>query len=95
MPGQDDQWYTNKDLHEQIMELANDLADLSTELKLTREVVRKYNGLRQDLLELTQRINSMEKRSEGRASAGQAIRDWGGWIVAMITFLLAISGVMK
>lgn len=74
-------WYNNKELFEMIQGLRDDLQE-------TRTVVRKYNGIRKDLSEVMIRLTSIEQQRVGKNKIGQAIREWGGWIVAILTLII-------
>lgn len=88
----DDQWYTNRDLFEMVQKLADDTKDLRSELRITREAVRKYNNLRETIDNVAERIDAIEQQAVGRYTVGKAIREWGGWIIAVVTFLYLIFG---
>lgn len=79
----DKQWYTNRDLFELINELKLDLQE-------TRQMIRQYNGLREELADVEKRLSDMESRAKGRNSVGKAIREWGGWVFALITLLVLL-----
>lgn len=97
MPDEKGQWYTNRDLFERISEMQTDFHDLRSEMRETRSLMRQYNGLREelgvireDVDDVGRRMSDMEARAEGRNSVGSAIREWGGWIIAVITFILLL-----
>lgn len=77
------QWYTNKDLFEQIN-------SLSKEMQVTRNIIKKYNGLREKLGQVEEKVNHIESLTKGKQSIGLAIREWGGWIFALITLAILI-----
>jgi len=80
-----DQWYTNKDLFEQIMELQQDM-------KETRSVINKCNDLYEKVNYLKVRIDQVEYRRLNKTDFVNSIRQWGGWIFALITLIfLAIK----
>jgi len=88
-------WYTNKELFEMLLGvkqevsgLRADVAALRSELTATRESLRQYNGLRE-------RLQALEHQAIGRASIGRSIREWGGWIIAILSFALSVFKVMK
>ena len=72
----EEQWFSNKDIYLMVQ-------DLTIELQETREAVKSYNGLRQDLNWCMQQIQSNIGMSTGREIVWAAIRDWGGWFVAI------------
>ena len=71
-----EQWYTNKEIYEMVRELTN-------ELQKTQEAVKAYNGLKKDLNWCMQQIQNDIGLSTGREIVWAAIRDWGGWFVAI------------
>jgi len=77
----DGQWYTNKDL----FELINELSD---EMRETRSMIRQYNGLREKVDAVEKKVDVMEARAKGRSSVGKAIREWGGWFIAVISLII-------
>lgn len=80
----DEKWYTNKDLFEMIQELKVDMQAMCQELKQTREIVAKYNSLRQ-------RLDAIELKAAGRSAVSRAIREWGGWLVGVLSFLFTLK----
>lgn len=91
----DGQWYTNKDLFEQINGIQTEFRDLRSEMRETRTMIRQYNGLReivddvkQHNIEIERKVDDIEARAEGRSSVGKAIREWGGWIIAIISLII-------
>lgn len=78
------EWYTNRDLYEMIQHLKAEIMTLSGELRATQEAIRRYNNLRADLENVMMRVHAIEQQAAGRASVGRAVREWGGWIVAIV-----------
>ena len=74
--GNTEQWYTNKEIYEMVRELTN-------ELQKTQEAVRAYNNLKKDLTWCMEQIQSNIGMSTGREIVWAAIRDWGGWFIAL------------
>lgn len=81
------QWYTNKDLFELIGELQKDMQE-------TRTTIRKYNGLYKKLAEVKTTVDDMQAQQKGRQSVGSAIRNWGGWIFGLASFLVLLSKIL-
>lgn len=79
-----EQWFSNKDLYEQINGMKTDFLVLQQELKQTREEIKKYNNLRKDLYETQMTVRQMQSVEEGKSILSTAIREWGGWIVAIL-----------
>lgn len=85
-----EQWYTNKELFEQLNAMQKDFHDLRSEMRQTREVIKKYNGLREEIGMMKEKIHRMEARAQGRLSVSEAIRNWGGWLFALVTLIILI-----
>ncbi|WP_337970134.1 hypothetical protein [Virgibacillus salexigens] len=88
--GEQGQWYTNKDLFEQINSVQGEFRDLRNEMKETRNVIKKYNGLREELGVVKEKVERIQAKTEGRKSVAEAIRLWGGWLFAFITLVVLI-----
>lgn len=108
-------WYNNKELFEKIQELRDMLTEeipelksnfksMQTELKSTKEVIKKYNGLREDLgtvkSELKEElgvvkndVKALGDRIETKEKIkGKTKKDWQwtlGWIVGLAGILLS------
>lgn len=87
-----DPWYTNRDLFEMIN-------SLKSEINQTTSLLRQYNGLggRMDRLEqaLLQMVKTQEDcmtRQSERVTIGKAVREWGGWIIAVVGFGAKLLG---
>lgn len=85
-----EQWYTNKQLFEQIMAIQNDFRDLRGDLKETRAIIKQYNGLRKEVGELQKQVNALQNQKTGARSVWEGIKEYSGWIVAMIFALWQI-----
>lgn len=77
-------WYSNKELFELISELKDDL-------KETRHIIKQYNGLREKIEEVQDKVKHIETLTEARSGFGQSVRDWGGWIFGFVTLLVLLS----
>jgi len=85
------EWYSNKELFDMIQ-------SLKEEMTQTRSVIKRYNGLRQDMMESYQKINQNEEKineientEKGKHELAEAIRKWGGWFVAIASLIYAIT----
>lgn len=85
-----EQWYTNKELFEKILDMRTEFASLRSEMKETRETIKKYNGLREQIENLRQEVNQMKAKASGKATVFQGIREWGGWVVAILMLVITI-----
>jgi len=90
-----EQWYSNKELHEKITDLRDALKDLKSDLEITRVAVKKYNNLhaalngvevKVDIIE--KKVNDAEQEAKVKGNIGRSIREWGGWIIAIVSLAL-------
>lgn len=81
--GDKDQWYTNKELFEQIIALQQ-------EMRETRAIIKKYNGLYEKVHEVQQKVQKIEAESKGKRDLSETIREWGGWLFAFITLIILL-----
>jgi hypothetical protein len=102
---QQQEWYSNKQLFEMIqnmtvdfskkiqvmtLDFAQQTGGLKSELEETRRIIREYNGLRKSLNEVCDKVGAMEEKGHGKKELGENIRNWGGWIIALIMFILSV-----
>ena len=71
-----------------MLSMKDDIQSLRAEMRETREIIRRYNGLREELYKVKDKVEEMEAKSQGKNAVFEAIRNWGGWIVAILTFLI-------
>ncbi len=90
MPSNNEPWYNNKELFEMFQTLKDDVKDLSSELKTTRDIIIKYNGLREALDSLKSKVEAMENQTKGKTIFGTSLREWTGYILALVMFILSI-----
>lgn len=90
-----EEWYTNKQLFEMVQGLKDDMAETRVELAATRESVRRYNGLREDLQSVKERVDAIEQQGIGRSKVGTAIRDWGAVLLGLGSLAVAIMALWK
>jgi len=76
-------WYSNKDLYEMMVNLSKRLESTDAELAKTQTLIRDYNGLRERLQTCEQRIGE----SVGQSKGGQAM--WG-YVIGGIGVLMAL-----
>lgn len=82
------EWYSNKELFEQIQALRGEMQE-------TRNLIKQYNGLREEYRDLKGEVEAVqelmgkiEAESVGKNKVFEAIRNWGGWTVAIIALVL-------
>lgn len=88
-----DNWYSNKDIYEMVQ-------GLGKELQETRSAIKKYNGLHEviakaclNIADVDKRLLSIEQQALGKYKLGEIIRQWGGWLLAVLTFWYAFGRV--
>lgn len=83
------EWYSNKQLYEMMVDLSKGLEATNMELAKTQVMIKEYNGIRERLTQCEQEI----ALTRGRESGG---KDMWGYIVGAIGVLLAlISAYMR
>lgn len=80
---ENNQWYTNKDLFEQINAL-------QAEMRETRAIIKRYNGLYEKLDNVKKKVDRIESEQQGRNEIKEAIRQWSGWIFGLVTLIILI-----
>lgn len=87
-----DKFYSNREIYEMLMAEKDERLKLSEELKLTRQYIQKYNGLREEIYKQGLRINELEgkqisnqSQKSGQLAVGDAIIKWSGWVGMLIT----------
>lgn len=96
------QWYTNKELYEMINDFKLSLTQTKIEMQNTQKelletqkLVREYNGLRRELMDTRRRVEAWEQRARGRMAVADGIRAWGGWILAILSFVWTLYKTLK
>lgn len=81
------EWYSNKDLYEMMVDLSKGLEATNAELAKTQTMIRDYNGLRG-------RLDGCEKRLEEVCGQSKGGKDMWGYVVGSIgvlSFILSIA----
>lgn len=76
-------WYSNKELYEMMVNLSKGLEKTNAELAKTQVLIRDYNSLRE-------RLDNCEKRVDEIFGAGKGGKDMWGYVVGGIGLLLAL-----
>lgn len=71
------EWYTNKELYEMMVELSKGLEHTNLELSKTQVMIREYNGLRA-------RIEECEKKQRESTGKSAGNKDMWGYIVGAL-----------
>lgn len=87
-----EQWYTNKELFEKIEKLSVDISGLRIEMKETKTLIRDYNGLRENINEVNERMRAVEKRMDTNTSNR---KEYIGYIIAAISTLFLLLNYLK
>lgn len=88
MTEEKDQWYSNKDLYEMMVNLSKELEKTNAELEKTQLLIRDYNGLRE-------KVNDVAKKIEEICGKGVGGKDMWGYIVGGIGVLLAVASFLS
>ena len=83
MDEKEKEWYSNKELFEQIQGLRVDLTE-------TQQAVKKYNNLHAAVCDHEERLNAIDNRGEGKQSVEAAILRWLPAIIAFIALIVSI-----
>ena len=97
------------DWKEMSTELRQELHLVKSEMQETREAVRKYNGLHEKLARARQENADTKKAvdeiikiqaacmsaKKERSSVGKGIREWGGWLMSVVMFLITLWALTK
>jgi len=89
LPSEKEQWYSNKELYEMMVDLSKGLEKTNAELEKTQVLIRDYNDLRQ-------KINDCEKalfEGHGKEAGGKNV--WGYIVGAIGIASFVLSLVMK
>lgn len=79
--GEEQQWYTNRELFEMI-------GDLRSELAETRRIIREYNGLRKQLNDVCIEVAAMKAEGAGKNKLAGGI----SMSIGIVGALIGIAG---
>lgn len=83
-------WYSPKDLFEMIQSLKLELVTTTQEMRQTRQIIGKYNGLREEIEQCKDEIQEIKNKEKGKMDFGKSIREWGGWLIALVSLILVL-----
>lgn len=86
-----EQWYTNKELYEFMVDLSKKFESLSAELGKTQVMIRDYNGLREKINEVDDCIKALQGQQQGNREGS---RDMWGYLIGGIGFVVALLSVV-
>ncbi len=84
-----DNFYTNREIYEMLMDEKDARLKLTQELSLTRESIKKYNGLLERTVNHEERLRVLEDKDtekEGKVKLWDGIKNYSVWIIGLITF---------
>lgn len=84
MTEEKNQWYTNKQLFEMLQELQRQMGKLSLEMQKTTTLIRDYNGLRE-------KVNDLEEKIAGILGKTTGGKDMWGYVIGALGLAAAIA----
>lgn len=88
--GDGKEWYSNKELFEQLTAFKSEFQDLRAEMRETRTIIKRYNGLREKIEHVEEKIGTLQAKAKGRSSVWSDIRVWGSLMLAFVSVFYAI-----
>ena len=82
-------FYSNREIYEMLMGEKDERLKLTQELSLTRESIKKYNGLLEKTVNHEERLRVLEDKDtekEGKNKLWEGIKGYSVWIIGLITF---------
>lgn len=84
-----DKFYSNREIYEMLMGEKDERLRLTQELSLTRESIKKYNGLLEKIVNHEERLRTLEDKDtekEGKNKLWDGIKNYSVWIIGLVTF---------
>lgn len=85
-------WYNNKQLYEMIDTFKKEVMELNLEMKETKVLIRDYNGLRENINAVNDKIISVEKEIETYKNSK---KEYIGYFIASISILFLLLNYFK
>lgn len=79
----DRQWYTNRDLFELINELQG-------ELRETKLIIKRYNGLYEKVGSVEKRMSTIEVEQRTKLKSQDRFIKWSGYIFGLVSVIVTI-----
>lgn len=90
-----EQWYSNKDLYEMMVDLSKGLEQTNAELLKTQTMIRDYNGLREEVGEYRKEVaENCKAIAEIRTERKTTLTMWGvitGGILFIFSLLTYVN----
>jgi len=90
-----EEFFSNRELFEmfsdEIESLLQDVDELKSDLQSTRKAVKKHHNLREQIGHIDERLSGVEdreKKSTGKFELLDSVKEYGIWIVAILSLLL-------
>ncbi|GMQ60346.1 hypothetical protein AN1V17_47460 [Vallitalea sediminicola] len=77
---------SQKEFYEAIQKVTKETNDLTIAMTETKTLIRDYNGLRQTINDVDDRVQKLENRDDNKKN----YREYIAWLVALVNTLLAI-----
>jgi len=84
------EWYSNKDLHNYIIQLFKKFDNLSNKLDETSDKIDEYNGLRDDIQDYKAELEEIKNKKKGKLEFAHWFIRWCGWRIAILSLGLTI-----
>ena len=84
-----DKFYSNREIYEMLLDEKDERLKLTQELSLTRESIKKYNGLLEKTVNHEERLRALEDKDtekEGKNKLWDGIKNYSVWIIGLVTF---------
>ncbi|WP_273327867.1 hypothetical protein [Vallitalea guaymasensis] len=82
---------TQKEFYEAIQKVTKETNDLTIAMTETKTLIRDYNGLRQTINDVDDRVQKLENDKDNKKN----YREYIAWLVALVNTLLAIVMSIK
>ncbi|GKX27800.1 hypothetical protein SH1V18_02800 [Vallitalea longa] len=82
---------SQKEFYETMQRVTKEISDVTIEMAETKTLIRDYNGLRQTINDVGDRVQKLENSRNNKKEYRQYI----GWLVGIISTLLAISAYIQ
>ena len=82
---------TQKEFYEAMQKVTKETNDLTIAMTETRTLIRDYNGLRQTINDVDDRVQKLENDKDNKKN----YREYIAWLVALVNTLLAIVMSIK
>lgn len=82
---------TQKEFYETMQKVSTEINDLTIEMAETKTLIRDYNGLRETINEVGNRVQKLENNSNNK----KEYRQYLGWLIGLISTLLAIAAYIR